>query len=362
MRSDQSHALVIGIANYDDEVGALPEAVLNDARDMASVLESRDYCGFLASNVRLVIDNQATLNAIRASLADLALSAGVDDTVVIFFSGHGTRLGSGPNESSALLPIDCQIGFLEKTTLPEAEFTAALAAIKAKRLMVLIDACHAGGAGHLKGNDNRDFRFGFDEKSLHRLAQGSGRVIIASSRASETSIVLRGERNSVFTGRLLEALKGKALTQGDGLIRVFEVFNYVSEQVKRTVPGEQHPIFKTSDLEDNFPVALDRGGSKVPRAPLVANEGWHDIESIMADLYPTGPTDQAIWSRAGGDISRLALTGTGRANWFTALRTLKLGGGGKGLSLRVLIEAALDDYPQHAKLLALRAAMGSGVP
>jgi hypothetical protein len=54
-------------------------------------------------------------------------------------------------------------------------------------------------------------------------------------------------------------LKGAAYTQGDGLIRVFDVFNHVSEKVQAAVPGKQHPIFKASDLEDNFPIALDRG-------------------------------------------------------------------------------------------------------
>lgn len=75
---------------------------------------------------------------------------------------------------------------------------------------------------------------------------------MASSRANETSLVLREDRNSVFTCRLLEALRGKAHTDGDGLIRVFDVFNYVAEQVARSVPGRQHPIFKASDLKEQL--------------------------------------------------------------------------------------------------------------
>ena len=66
----------------------------------------------------------------------------------------------------------------------------------------------------------------------------------------------------MFTSHLLNALRGQAWTRRDGLIRVFEIFNHVSEMVKRQVPGQQHPVFKASDLEDNFPVALDRGGVK----------------------------------------------------------------------------------------------------
>jgi hypothetical protein len=350
---DKGHALVIGVANYE-EVNRLPEAVLNDARDVASVLQSSDYCGFPATNVRMLLDDQATLSAIKGALADLAATALPDDTVVIFFSGHGARLRQGAAETSALVSFDSKLRDPQRTTFSEADFSAALAQIKAKRLLVLIDACHAGGAGVLKGDLDGDIRFGFDEKSLQRLAEGTGRVIMASSRASETSLILPGARNSVFTDQLLEAFRGKARTAGDGLIRVFDVFNYVAEQVARSVPGRQHPIFKASDLESNFPIALERGGTKAAGANLAASEPLRELEQIMADLYPAGPIDQDIWARAGGDVSRLKLSGTGRANWFAALRTLKLGGGGHDISRRTLVETALDDYPHHPELAALK--------
>lgn len=353
MNFDKGRALVIGIANYD-AVSSLPEAVLNDARDVASVLQARDFCGFPAAHVQLLLDADATLANVRLALAGLAALAGVDDTVVIYFSGHGARFRHGIAETSALIPVDCTLTDLEGTTLVEAEISTALASIKARRLLVLIDACHAGGAGVLKGQVENDVQPGLDEKSLQRLAEGTGRVIIASSRSSETSLVLAGSRNSVFTTRLLEALKGKARTTGDGLIRVFEVFNYVAQQVRDTVPGRQHPIFKASDLESNYPVALDRGGIKAAGAHPGEHSGrWRELEQVMADLYPAGPTDQEIWARGGGDIARLKLTGTGRATWFAALRTLKLGGGGQ-LNRDSLLDAALDDYPQHPELRALR--------
>lgn len=355
MTFDKGRALVIGISNYD-EVSRLPEAVLNDARDTASVLQSADYCGFPLPNIQTLLDRQATLDAIRAELAGLASSASPDDTVVIFFSGHGARLGTGSAETSALIPADARMDNLPGTTLLESEFSAALGAIAAKRLLVLIDACHSGGAGILKHDQGGWTELGISEKSLDRLARGSGRVIIASSRASETSLVMPGARNSVFTEHLLEAFQGKAQTDGDGLIRVFDVFNYVSAQVRGTVPGRQHPIFRASDLEDNFPVALDRGGTKsVPVMQSTNLDRWREMEEALSDLYPAGPTDQDIWARAGGDLSRLKLSGTGRANWFAALRTLRLGGGGQAISARGLLETALDDFPHHHELLALKA-------
>ena len=126
--------------------------------------------------------------------------------------------------------------------------------------------------------------------------------------------------------------------------------------VKLAVPGRQHPIFKASDLEDNFPVALDRGGIKSVFADgtsRVMPEVWEQLENLMPNLYPLGPMDQEVWARAGGDPSRLHLHNTGRAGWFKALSTLGRGGGGAGIRREILMRVALEDYPHHPGLTAL---------
>lgn len=243
----------------------------------------------------------------------------------------------------------------------EEEFSAALTKIQAQRLVVFIDACHSGGAGSLKSlGDDLGANLGFNDKALGRLAQGTGRVIVASSRASETSLIFHGASNSLFTEHLVGALKGAARTQRDGLIRIFDVFNHVSEKVQAAVPGRQHPIFKASDLEDNFPVALDCGGIKsIPSAVNISNASepavWRQLEDVFADLYPAGPQDQEIWIRAGGDISRLRLNGTGRVQWFSALRIMRQGGGGQAINQHALVLVALQDFPHHQELKHLAA-------
>ena len=347
------HAVVIGVANYTN-ASRLPEAVLNDARDVAAVLKSSAYCGYEPRNVHLLLDGDATLERIRTALASVAKTSGPDDTVVIFFSGHGARLGDPADPYSALLPVECDGQTLDTTSLQEAEFSSALRRISAQRLLVLIDACHSGGAGSFKGLEAGVLpALGYSEKSLGRLAQGTGRVLIASSRASEESIVFSNARNSVFTSHLLDGLRGKSRTSGDGVVRVFEIFNHVAEMVKREVPGRQHPIFKASDLEDNFPIGLDRGGVKSDAPASVSGakpEVWSQLEEMMPDLYPAGPMDQEIWERAGGESSRLYLNNTGGVAWFKALRMLRRGGGGKGIRRERLIRTALEDYPHHPAL------------
>ena len=351
------YAVVIGVANYRNVYPPLPEAVLNDARDIAAVLTSKAYCGYESRDVHLLLDGDATLARIRTALDSVANTSGPGDTVVIFFSGHGSLVGEPADPESALLPVEWNGRTPETTSLSETEFSSVLRRITAQRLLVLIDACHSGGAGSFKGTGTGESpALGYNEKSLGRLAQGTGRVLIASSRADETSLVLPNAPNSVFTSKLLGALRGQGRTSGDGVIRVFEIFNHVAQMVKRSVPGRQHPIFKASDLEDNFPVALDRGGVKSDapaEASTAMSEVWSQLRDIMPELYPLGPMDQEIWARAGGDPSRIHLNDTGRAAWFGALRVLRLGGGGGGIGRKSLIETALEDYPHHPELAAL---------
>ena len=351
------HAVVIGIADYRN-VYPLPDAVTNDARDVAGILTSDAYCGYRPNNVHLLLNEHATLARIRTALDSVAKTSGPNDTVVIFFSGHGARLGNSANPQSALLPVEFDIRTPDTTSLSETEFSSTLQRISAQRLLVLIDACHSGGAGSFKSSQQSEsLSVGYSEKSLARLAEGTGRVLLASCRANEVSLVLGSARNSVFTSKLLEALRGEGQTSGDGLIRVFEIFNYVAEMVKRAVPGRQHPIFKASDLEDNFPVTLDRGGIKAAMTDATSSAMlgiWEQLNSLMPDLYPLGPMDQEVWARAGGDPSRLQLHDTGRALWFKALRTLRRGGGGASICRESLVRAALEDYPHHPDLAALQ--------
>ena len=351
MEFAHGRALIIGVASYE-EVASLPEAVLNDACDIADTLKSSSYCGYPANNVTVLIDKEATLEGIRKALADLESAATADDTVVIFFSGHGTSLDTGASTTSALVPYDCKLTNLAETTLGEAELSLAISAIKAPRVIVVIDACHAGGVASLKSGLGGGFAGSFDEKSLQRLASGTGRVVFASSRATETSLVLSGKRNSVFTTAMLSGLRGAAPASGGDTVKVFDLFNYVSETVRQAVPGRQHPIFKASQLEENFPVALAMGATK--SATSDGNGArQRGLEQILVDLFPTGPTDQDIWLRAGGELSHLKLAGNGRAQWFSALRILAQGGGGAGISRGSLIEAALEEFPNHRELRSM---------
>ncbi len=339
--------LVVAVANYDEARPLLPEAVLNDARDMAEALSSPDVCGFPRDRVTVLLDGAATLAALRNGLARLAAGAGPDETVFIYFSGHGARLSEGTSETSVLLTVDSRTTDLPSTAMSEAEFSQALKAIRSRRLVIVLDACHSGGAGTLKEGGSKPSVDGFAYKGLSRFA-GAGRAIMASSLENEVSWIAPGARNSLFTGCLLEALRGGARSSEDGLIRILDVIDHVAKGVQ-AARSEQHPIFRT-ELQDNFPIAFHhRGGPNEGGPPASLRR---PLSKVLADLYREGPGDNEIWSRAGGDLSRLTLGGSGLAMWHSALRLLRRGGGGADITIDTLVATALDDFPDNFELEA----------
>ncbi len=99
-------------------------------------------------------------------------------------------------------------------------------------------------------------------------------------------------------------------------------------------------------------LAVDLGLS--PRAAS-AQAKPNELTEIAAMLYPAGPSDRAIWQRAGGDLSRIPLEGVGHARWWSALEQLGLGGGGGTISLSSLVDVMTDDFPHHDELLLFAA-------
>ncbi len=67
------------------------------------------------------------------------------------------------------------------------------------------------------------------------------------------------------------------------------------------------------------------------------------LVEIMCKLYPGGLRDNQIWISAGGDLSLLNLSQTGKGQWVEAVRTLKLGGGGS-ITMDSLIATVAEEY------------------
>src|SRR5215213_4374642 len=79
-------------------------------------------------------------------------------------------------------------------------------------------------------------------------------------------------------------------------------------------------------------------------------EFWRELEILAVKLYPSGPGQNEVWSRAGGDMSTLTLQSSGKGSWHAALRMLRLGGGGELINPSTLISTMIEDYSTNEEL------------
>ncbi|HUW14645.1 MAG TPA: caspase family protein [Anaerolineae bacterium] len=262
------HALLIGVGDYLHPRFVDLPATVRDAQALAGILTDPARCGYPPDNVRTITGPDATGANIHAALERLATSATPEATAFVYFSGHGGRTlppspdfgrgAGGEGWRAYLCPREADPDDLPTTAISGAAFSTMLAAIPARRLLVMLDACHAAGSATLvrKATDGTPaWKAGLPESYYEALSRGSGRVVIASSKEDQFSRVRPQGDLSLFTYHLREALEGQAAVRGDGLIHVLDVFHHINEAVQANEP-EQTPILKVDDLDLNFPIAV----------------------------------------------------------------------------------------------------------
>jgi len=254
---DQGHALVVG-------VGAdLPNTV-DDAVGLVDILEDTARCAYPPDHVHLLTDEGATREHILGALDALSQSTDPQSTVLVYFSGHGYQVASPTGEFYYLMPYGYDLSRLYQTAISGADFTDRLRAIPAQKLLVLLDCCHAGGVGEAKAPGLQLARSPLPPEAHDLLAEGSGRVLIASSQEDELSFA--GRPYSAFTLALTEALCGVGVAKQDGYVRVADLALHAREMVPGRTGSRQHPILHFEQA-DNFVLAYYAGGETQPKGP-----------------------------------------------------------------------------------------------
>jgi hypothetical protein len=247
-----THALVIGVSQYQ-HIRPLPPVAY--ATDLAGILRDPSACGYDPANVALLQEAEATRARILDQLDHLGQRASADSTALVYFSGHGGR-PAGDSGDSYLVPIDGEWGSpeqLEATAISSQLLGQKLAAIRAERLTVILDCCHAAGLAQARDVKPPDWIPELADRALGRLATGRGRVVMAAARDDGSAYVMSGSRHGLFTEHLIAGLRGAAAT-ADGMVRVLDLYHHVRRNVVARYPA-QRPVLK-AELEDNYPIAL----------------------------------------------------------------------------------------------------------
>ncbi len=230
----ESHALVIGIDKYQ-RAGPLLHAC-NDAQDVAQILIER--FGFPEPNVSLLLNENATRNAIESAYLAFANCTHSDDRVVMFFAGHGHTVPGRRGETGFLVPADGDCTDLA-SLIRWDELTRNADLIPAKHILFLMDACYGGLALKRKTIPPGSMRF------LKDMLQRYSRQVLTAGKADEAVSDSGGTRlgHSIFTSHLLDGLEGAAIPAG-GILTGHGLMAYVYNKVGSDAQSFQNSPFR----------------------------------------------------------------------------------------------------------------------
>ena len=137
----QRHAILIGVDHYEDAIFEDLHHAGADASAMAKVLRDDKGGGFDSVQV---LSGEATREEVFRALRSVRSELRREDALLVYFSGHGTRVPDGDTWRRFLLTTDSRARNLEETSLDLAQLQGFFSELPAARKVLIVDACFNG--------------------------------------------------------------------------------------------------------------------------------------------------------------------------------------------------------------------------
>ncbi|MFC1693386.1 tetratricopeptide repeat protein [Candidatus Latescibacterota bacterium] len=241
-------AVVIGVSKYQDSQITPLRYASKDAKTIYDWLVSPSGGKYSPSQVNVLLDENATYQNIREALFVWLQQALEEDVITLYFAGHGSPESPDSPDNLFFLPYDTNYDNIATTAFPMWDIETALKRfIKAKKVVVMADACHSGGVGQafdIARRANRGIKKNTISSGFQNLSQiGDGVCVISASEENQYSQEGQqwGGGHGIFTYYILEGLKGNADYNNDSLVTLGELIPYLSQTVRRETKNAQSP-------------------------------------------------------------------------------------------------------------------------
>lgn len=282
------YALVVGIGKFKNEkISTLYAA--GDATAFYQYLINPKGGGFPSENVTLLLDEQGIKDNIAKALDKIKNIAEGDDLVCIYMSSHGTP----PEKFGGVFIVTYDSVVKPRqdiwhTSVSEEMLKNFVQGLRAKRLIMIIDACYSNGAykkipgflpagGKSLGIEDEEEGYGLSEDYGKRLLgakdivikdaphkpfdipgevpePGSwGRVLVSASGAGEKSWESEQLHQSYFTYYFLEGLRSHDGASADAF---YDSKPKVIERVRLEKQHDQTPQVVYTRQNWNIPIGM----------------------------------------------------------------------------------------------------------
>lgn len=205
----RNYAVIIANAGYETTTGFGPLVTPHADADALEAVLVEDY-GY---STEVVMSDGRTVNLslrdatardISMALYHVGLAAGPEDTVLIFYAGHGIF---EPMTTTAFwVPVDAVAG-VPPTYVSASSISEAIARMQSKKVILVSDSCFSGAL--LRGGDvaaSGGAAISEDRvKTLLALANGKTRLLLSSGN-NEPVTDGGGSGHSIFARALLDGL------------------------------------------------------------------------------------------------------------------------------------------------------------
>jgi hypothetical protein len=313
-------ALVVAAHEFEDPRFQRLRSPARDVDALAEVLADPEIGGFTVQSVV----NQPN-GVVQRELERFFSTRTPDDLLLVYFSCHGVKDSTG---RLYFATTNTAFDLLRSTGVPASFVSEQMELTRSKRIVVLLDCCYSGA--FLQGFRAR----GDDSVSVSQL-EGRGRAVITASRSTEYAfeadeLTAANAQPSVFTGAVVEGLAtGAADRNGDGIVTVDELYDFVYDNVRGKVAGQTPG--RWVNLEGELAVARN------PRPPVHAAE-------LPAELLRAVESDVALHRL--GAVYQLG-------EW------LDRGQPGEQMTAREVLDRLSRDYDQRVRTAATGVLSGS---
>jgi molecular chaperone DnaK len=300
-----NRALIIANSLYDDDHFATLPAAAADATQLAAVLGDPDIGGF---DVETLVD--VGQRAAMRTLESFFTGAGRDDLLLLHLSLHGWK---DVRNRLYFVMRDTERDYPGSTAVAAETVGTFMGESRSRRVVVLLDCCYSGA--FTLNALRRDA--GTPTVDIAEPFAGNGRVVLTASTALQYSH--EGEQDvrysrtpaqpSVFTSAVVSGLRdGSADLDGDGLVSVDELYDYVHEQVRQRIAG-QTPTLSVDSAQGTIyltrsPRHVDVDRLAEMRAAVLDVQPWKRIGSIHLIEHLLGSVREPT-----RDAARAALLG-----------------------------------------------------
>lgn len=220
-----SYAIIVAVEQYSDKSIPRVSYAENDARAVDAALAA------LGFTTTVLLSAVATKATIESAVRKRARSLTADDTIYVFYAGHGFS----KDDANYLTCHDTQRGDLIHTSLDlKAAVFDVLRKSKSPRVVLFLDACQSG----MPADPNaRDVISSLNDDELEEFFRDSEfYVCFSSCKMDETSYSHSSLQHGIWTHHLVEALNGRAkLAISNGIVTSSLLQDYLAKEVPLSV-------------------------------------------------------------------------------------------------------------------------------